>query len=205
MIVLYRTRPWRLADGVDGQGGHCSRREDGQHPRCQLRGWSRGVWGAAVLLCEGSGGATALPQRHFLCKTEGWMHHCWAWEAQEQEKVSHSPPFREGGAAVYAEAGGSRCCWEEASRVVGRSPFGSYPLHGLLWAWDRLPPSPYLEGSWTWNSSSCQACRCCWLGAPWGAGVPLACHLVGGHLEPKLPGYPAESWHHLLDLAPWNK
>ena len=25
MIVLYRTRPWRLADGVDGQGGVTAR------------------------------------------------------------------------------------------------------------------------------------------------------------------------------------
>ena len=92
------------------------------------------------------------------------------------EKVEQPGTLRR----VGGEAAGRKPVGRWAPRTTGRSPLGSQPLHGRLWAWHWLPPSPYLEGSRTWNSSSCQACRCCWLGAPSGGRDVLGLSPGGG-------------------------
>lgn len=136
-------------------------------------------------------------------------------ERHWSRRMSHPPPLRESGAAVYAKTGGRRSCWEEAGRSVGtedrrkvspRIPSPAWPPAGLVLAASQPLPRrklnlkfqqlPGLQVLLTWGSFGGQGCP--WAVTCWGKGLET-------HLEPKLPGYPAESWRHLLGLAPWNK
>lgn len=120
--------------------------------------------------------------------------------------MSH-PPLRESGAAVYAKTGGSgeaagrklQSVGTEDRRKVspripspaGLVPAASQPLprRKLNLKFQQLPG---LQMLLTW-------------GLLLGAGGALELSPGGGgagdHLEPKLPGYPAESWRYLLGLA----
>lgn len=102
--------------------------------------------------------------------------------------MSHSPPFRESGAAGYAEKGGRRSCWEEASRPVGtedhrkvcpRIPTPACPPAGLAPAASQPLPRrkmnlkfqqlPGLQMLLTWGSFGGQGCS--WAVTWWGQGL----------------------------------
>lgn len=202
-------RSWRLADGVNGQGV-IARRWEMDSILTVSSGNKAGVCrGAAVFLCGSQGmlllclSAIFSIRRKDGCITVERERH---WS----RRMSHPPPLRESGAAVYAKTGGRRSCWEEASRSVGTEdrrkvsppdpiPCGleyhaSQPLPRRKLNHRKFQQLPGLQMLLTWGS--------------FGGRVPLSCHLVGGgagdHLE---PSYLDTCRELALPVGPrpWNK
>lgn len=118
MIVLERTGPGDWLMGCMARGSLLA---DGKMDSILTvsSGNKAGVCEVLLCSCVGSQGMLLLClsaifsiRRKDGCITVERERH---WS----RRMSHPPPLRESGAAVYAKTGGRRSCWEEASRSVG--------------------------------------------------------------------------------------